>query len=253
MVDELPAWQQQLEAALARGRKLAEIENSSDYFHDIAQRDDDSLVHRLNRIGEATVGFWLTRLPDDLVKSYFSVGSGPKANVYLLNQRSFQLKRVDRRSTYFEKLHLACEHGFPLEFGQYLFAIARIRNEVTHKLELMDARILDVIAEAFPVETGIDLVDALMLELHDTAGGFAFERGELDRGDCGTYIGFRGHHVLRRLGYSASDLIAKRSSAGPKWQLDEQHGGIDLEIKHAIISGMQKVVGLVTDMAAASH
>lgn len=237
----ITTWRDEYRAILARGHRLAEQLGARDYFNALANRDDDSLMHRLNRMGEALINLVLTNLDPVDVQEYMA-GRGLKARVYLLDTSGHRERLVHSKSPYMERLHLACERGFPEDWGQFLYAIARVRNEYSHKLELMDQRILDVIAVSFPEETGINLIDALMLELHYAMGGFAFEPPEPDRSACGHYRGFRNQHVVRRLAYTPRELIAKRATLTLRWQDDEEAGGIDAELKAAIIQGMHKLV-----------
>lgn len=254
MADDVPAWQAQLRQMRARGHMLAADLGAPDFFDRLADRDDDSLIHRLNRMGEALVNLFLTNLEPERVKAFLSLGEGLPAQVYFMRTRGHRTKHVDRKSPYLERLHLACDNGFPLDYGQYLFAVARVRNEYSHKLELMDARILDVIAECFDADTGRDLIDALLFQFHDTVGNFSFEPIEPDRSNAGTALGFRGQHIVRRLDYTARELIAKRDRPEPRWQDDEELGGIDLELKAGVISGMQTIVSVFgTAMASDSR
>ncbi len=242
-------WLEELEVILARGERLAEQIGAPDYFDALADRDDDALMHRLNRMGEALINLVLVNLGPADVQDYLA-GRGLRARVFALDASGHREQLVHHKSPYMERLHLACERGFPSDWGQFLYAIARVRNEYSHKLELMDHRILDVIAVSFPEETGINLIDALMLELHETVGGFAFEPLEMDRSGCGHYRGFRNQHVARRLAYAPRDLIGRRVTLSPRWQDDADLGGIDAEVKAAIIHGMHKLVSSLAPVLA---
>lgn len=250
MSDDDPTWLEQLRQMRARGHKLAADLRAPDFFDRLADRDDDSLMHRLNRMGEALVNLFLINLEPERAKAFLSLGEGLPAQVYFMKTRGYRTKHVDRRAPYHERLHLACDNGFPLDYGQYLFAVARVRNEYSHRLELMDARILDVIAESFDEETGRDLIDALLFEFHNTVGNFSFEPIEPDRSKAGTALGFRGQHIVRQLDYTARELIAKRERPEPRWQDDEEQGGIDFEVKAGIISGMQTIVSVFATAVA---
>lgn len=232
----------QLRVIRARGHQLAEQLSAPDFFNKLAERDDDSLMHRLNRMGEALINLVLSNLADEDLHDFMDSSRGLKTRVYVLDQSSHRERRVHWKSPYMERLHLATERGLPDDWGQFLYAVARVRNEYSHKLELMDHRILDVIARSFPEETGINLIDALMFELHNTVSSFSFEPVDVSRDNCGHYAGFRGQHVVRKLSYSAHELIAQRDQPSPRWQDDEVEGGIDFEIKAGIIHGMQTIV-----------